>query len=94
MIIQQNMYSCGKHSRTIALNTWFMMKNMRNVWQAGTLGRQLYPGKAKGFTESYQDALREDHAYFLVDLTPNDIDNDRLRTRIFSGEHPVVYKLT
>ena len=51
ILITQNLYPGGKHARTIALNTWYMvlMKNLRDVSQVSILGRQLYPGKSKGF---------------------------------------------
>ena len=43
ILITQNLYPEGKHARTIALNTWYMilMKNLRDVSQVGILGRQL-----------------------------------------------------
>ena len=54
ILITQNLYPGGKHARTIALNTWYMvlMKNLRDVSQVGILGRQLYPGRGKGFMKA------------------------------------------
>ena len=48
-----------KHARTMALNTLYMvlLKNLRDVSQVTILGRQLYPGKSKGFLKAYEDAL-------------------------------------
>lgn len=96
ILITQNLYPGGKHARTIALNTWYMvlMKNLRDVSQVGVLGRQLYPGKTKGFLKAYEDALSEKHGYFLVDMSPHAEDKYRLRTHIFPREDPVVYRLT
>ena len=94
ILITQNLYPGGKHARTIALNTWYMvlMKNVRDVSQVGILGRQLYPGKSKGFMKAYEDALT--HGYFLVDTSPHAEDKYRLRTNIFPGDYPIVYRLT
>lgn len=94
ILITQNLFPRGKHARTIALNTWYqvLMKNLRDVSQVSILGRQLYPGKAKGFMDAYQDALT--HSYFIVDMSPHSDDRYRLRTRIFPNEDPIIYQLT
>ena len=96
VIIQQNLFYGGKHARTIALNQWYMvlLKNLRDVSQVGILGRQLYPGKTRGFLKAYEDALSEKHGYLLVDMSPHSEDKYRLRTHIFPGEDPTVYRLT
>lgn len=97
ILITQNIYPGGKHARTIALNTWYMvlLKNLRDVSQVGILGRQLYPGKTKGFIKAYEDALScGKHSYFVVDMCPYAQDQYRLRTRVFPGEDPIVYRLT
>jgi len=96
ILITQNLYPKGKHARTIALNTWYMvlMKNLRDVSQVGVLGRQLYPGKVKGFMDAYQDALQSKHGYLIVDMSPHGEDKYRLRTRVFPGEDPIIYRLT
>lgn len=94
ILITQNLYPRGKHSRTIALNTWYMvlMKNLRDVSQVGIMGRQLYPGKARGFTKAYEDSLKR--GYFIVDMSPHSDDRYRLRTDIFPGQDPIIYRLT
>ena len=97
ILITQNLYPGGKHARTIALNTWYMLllKNLRDVSQVSILGRQLHPGKSKGFLQAYEDALSSDkHGYFLVDMSPHADNRYRLRTHIFPGEDPVIYRLT
>ena len=97
ILITQNLYPGGKHARTIALNTWYMvlMKNLRDVSQVSILGRQLYPGKSKGFLQAYEDALNsEKYGYFVVDMNPHAEDRYRLRTRIFPQEDPIIYRLT
>ena len=96
IMITQNLYPGGKHARTIALNTWclVLMKNIRDVSQVGVLGRQLYPGKSRGFMKAYEDALDTRQGYFLVDMSPYSDDKYCLRTRIFPAEDPIVYHLT
>ena len=95
ILITQNLFPQGKHARTIALNTWYLvlMKNLRDMSQVGVLGRQLYPGKSKGFMSVYQDALQSKHGYLVVDMSPHAEDQYRLRTRVFPKEDPIVYRL-
>ena len=95
ILITQNLYPQGKHARTIALNTWYLvlMKNLRDVSQVSVLGRQLYPGKGKGFMDAYQDALQAKHGYLVVDMSPHAEDKYRLRTRIFPDEDLIIYQL-
>ena len=96
IMITQNLYPGGKHARTIALNTWYLvlMKNIRDISQVGVLGRQLYPSKSGVFMKAYEDALNTRHGYFIVDMSPYSDDKYRLRTRIFPNEDPIVYRLT
>ena len=97
ILITQNLYPGGKHARTIALNTLYtvLMKNLRDVSQVSILGRQLYPGKSKGFLQAYKDALNSNKfGYFVVDMSPHAEDKYRLRSHIFPGEDPIIYQLT
>ena len=94
ILIAQNLYPGGKHARTIA---WYMvlMKNLGDVSQVSILGRQLYPGKSKGFLQAYKDALNSNKfGYFVVDMSPHAEDKYRLRSLIFPGEDPIIYQLT
>ena len=77
IMITQNLYPRENHARTIAFNTWYLvlMKNIRDVSQIGVLGRQLYPGKSRGFMKAYEDALDTRHGYFLVDMSPYSEDS-------------------
>ena len=94
ILIAQNLYPGGKHARTIA---WYMvlMKNLGDVSQVSILGRQLYPGKSKGFLQAYKDALNSNKfGYFVVDMSPHAEDVYRLRSLIFPGEDPIIFQLT
>lgn len=93
VLISQNAFYRAARSRTIALNTTYMilMKNVRDVSQIAILGRQLYPGKWKLLTEAYSDATSNPYGYLVVDMSPHSDDTYRLRTRVFPGEDPIVY---
>ena len=89
IMITQNLYPGGKHAKTIALNTWYMvlMKNLRDVSQVSILGRQLYPGKSKGFLQAYKDALNSNKfGYFVVVMSPHAEDEYRLRPVFSQGK--------
>ena len=94
ILITQNLYPGGKHARTIALNMWYMvlMKNLRDVSQVGIPGRQLYPGRGKVFMKAYEDAVGSKEVYLIVDTSPH--GDDRLRSRVFPGQDPLVYRLS
>lgn len=61
VLLSQNIYPMGKHARTIALNTWYLilMKHLRDVSQFGTLAR---------FVKAYEDALSEKYSYLVVEI--------------------------
>ena len=93
VFITQNIFPRGTKSRTIALNTTYlvMMKNVRDVSQVATLGRQLFPGRSKILTSAFADATSLPFGYLVVDMSPHSVDTYRLRTRVFPGEDPIVY---
>lgn len=93
IFITQNIFQQGKHSRTIALNTHYLIlfRNLRDASQVSHLGRQLFPGKNQFLIQAYQDATRIPYSYILIDMSPHSEDKYRLRTRILPGEDPIVY---
>lgn len=93
IFVTQQLFYQGKKARTIALNTWYMvlLKNLRNVAQVSTLGRQLFPGKGNALANAYQDCLKTPYGYLVVDMAPNTNDLYRLRTNVFPGEDPLIY---
>ena len=73
----QNLFSKNKESRTISLNTQYIVvfKNPRDVSKMTTLAKQMYPGRVKYFQEAFADATSTPYGYILVDLkqdTPED----------------------
>ncbi len=95
VFVTQNLYMAGKHARTIALNTTYnvLFRNPRDASQVQTLGRQLFPGKSAAFKEAYADATRAPYGYLVVDLSPIVDERYRVRTHIFPGECPVLYRV-
>lgn len=90
----QNLFQRGSRSRTIALNTYYLvlMKKVRDASQIAFLGRQLFSGHSNFLTEAYADATKSPYGYLLVDTSPHSEDKYRLRTHIFPGEDPIIYQ--
>ena len=88
----QNLFFQGKSSRTISLNTNYLIlfKNPRDNNQVGVLGRQMYPGDTKFFMECFQNAVKEPFGYLMIDYKAKTPEDFRLRTDLLSNR-PVVY---
>jgi len=93
MFLAQNLFPKNKFARTISLNAHYMIlfKNPRDASQFANLARQMYPKSSKFAVEAYKDATREPYSYLLLDLTPEQDEDLRLRTNIFPGEKHYVY---
>lgn len=93
MYIVQNVFCQGKRSRTIALNTKYMVlfKNPRDKLQIVSLARQMYPGKTQFFLEAFEDATKTPYGYLVVDLNASTPDAFRLRTGLFPPDQPAAY---
>lgn len=89
----QNLFFQGRSSRTINLNTNYMVlfKNPRDKLQISILARQMYPSNNKYFLECYQDATARPYGYLFVDLKATTPEEFRLRSGLFSWENPAVY---
>ena len=81
--INQNIFCPGKHSRTINLNTHYLiiMRNPRDVNTMKVLGRQLGLGNA--LHEAFMDVHKEPYSYLIVDLSPKSNEQYKLRTKVF-----------
>ena len=96
ILITQNLFFGGKHSRNISLNCshYILMRN-RDMGQIETLGRQIYgKGNGSNFLSVYKTALSVNkYGYLLLDLGPNTPEVLQLRTNIL-GETPyqIVYQ--
>ena len=91
--INQNMFCPGKHSRTINLNTHYLiiMRNPRDVSTMKILGRQLGIGNA--LHEAYTDVHKTPFSYLLTDVSPTSDEQYKLLTNIFPGEDLLAYKV-
>ena len=66
----QNFFPKGTKSRTLTLITTYLilMKNVRDVSQVATLGRQISPGRSKVLTEVYLDSVQLPFGYLVIDM--------------------------
>ena len=89
----QNLFHKNKHIQTISLNAHYMVffKKPRDASQFASLARQMYPNKSEFAVEAYKDATKEPYSYLFVDLRPEQDEDLRLRTNVFSDETGYVY---
>ena len=86
--IVQNLFHQGKGSRSISLNSHYLVlfKNPRDKLQILTLAKQMYPGQTDFFLNQYDEAVKRPFGYLLIDLKTTTQDNCRLRTNVLSSE--------
>ena len=86
--IVQNLFHQGKGSRSISLNSHYLVlfKNPCEKLQVLTLAKQMYHGRTDFFLKQYEGALRRPFGYLLVDLKTTTQDDCRLRTNALPGE--------
>ena len=68
--IVQNLFHQGKGSRSISLNSHYLVlfKNPRDKLQILTLAKQMYPGQTDFFLNQYEKAVKRPFGYLLIDL--------------------------
>ena len=86
--IVQNIFHLGKGSRSISLNSHYLVlfKNPRNKLQILTLAKQMYPGQTDFFLNHYEEAVKRPFGYLWTDLKTTTQDNCRLRTNVLPSE--------
>ena len=86
--IVQNVFHQGKGSRSISLNSHYLVlfKNPRDKLQVLILAKQMYPGRTDFFLKQYEEAVRRPYGYLLIDLKTTTQDDSRLRTNVLPGE--------
>ena len=86
--IVQNLFHQGKDSRSISLNSHYLVlfKNPRDKLQILTLARQMYPGQTDFFFNRYKKAVKRPFGYLLIDLKTTTQDNCRFRTNVLPSE--------
>jgi hypothetical protein len=90
LYLTQNLFPPGKLSRTISLNSHYMLifRNPRDSLGVTTLA---FPKHTNYLMEAFCDATSKPYGYLLIDchqLTP---ENLCLRTNILPGERQIVY---
>ncbi|KAM7406688.1 hypothetical protein PAMP_001045 [Pampus punctatissimus] len=92
LYLVQNLFFQGKASRTINLNTNYLVlfKNPRDKYQVMLMAKQMFPGKSKFFMECFENATSVPYGYLLIDYKARTPDDLRLRTDLLS-DAPVVY---
>ena len=95
--ITQNMFQQSKSSRTISLNSRYMVvfRNERDTNQIKTLANQM---QAPHLIPAYNDATSTEHGYLVIDFHARTKREMRLRTDIFhrwftkdEDQGPIVY---
>ena len=91
--LTQNLFPPGKLSRTISLNSHYIIvfKNPRDSLGIATLSKQMFPGRSQYLRDSFHDATKKPFSYLLIDCHPQTPENIRLRTNILPGERHIVY---
>ena len=76
----QNLYYQGKESRTMSLNSQYLVlfNNPRDQQQITVLARQMYLGQSEKFLSTYRMATSKPFGYLLIDLKPEPPNAKRL----------------
>ena len=93
MYLTQNLFPPGKQSRTISLNSHYIIvfKHPIDLLGISTLACQMYPNNTNFLVQSFQDATKKPNGYLLLDLHQHTPENMRLRTNILPGQKQIVY---
>ena len=83
--LMQNLFHQGKQSRTISLNSNYLilLKNPRDQQQISVLGRQIYPNNPCHLLDVYKNAVSRPHGHLVVDLKQDTPESERLKPNIF-----------
>lgn len=95
--IVQNIFNQSKEMRNVSLNSHYLVlfKNPRDKTQARTLGQQMYPTNPGFLLDAYEDAVKTQYGYLLIDLHPSSDDSFRVRSNIFDKSlGTTIYKPT
>jgi hypothetical protein len=95
IFLTQNLYERGKFSRAINLNACYIIlfRNIRDSNQIKYLGQQLFSDKWRSLVTIYDDVMKGEFQYLVIDLHPYSKNEYRLRTKIFPGEDMEIYQI-
>ena len=85
LYLTQNLFPPGKLSRTISLNSHYMLifRNPRDSLGIATLAKQMFPKHTDYLLEAFRDATSKPYGYLLINchqLTPESIRKDKSLT--------------
>ncbi len=91
-LLTQNIFSKGKYSRDISLNSNYLVlfRNPRDKLQLSILARQMYPGDTSFFMQSLDDATKNPHGY-LFHLKQETEERNRKQTGILPLQIRIIY---
>ena len=90
-LVSQNIYTKGKFTRDINLNSsnMILFKNPRDSVQISILARQMFPNRSKAFMEAFMDAV-ENYRYIFLDFDLETSDKLRIQTNIVDDKR-IIY---
>ena len=91
--LTQNIFSKGKYSRDLSLNSNYIInfKNPRDQLQMQVLARQIFGNKSKYLMESYDDATKNPYGYIFLDLRQDTELRNRVQTGILPFQKRIIY---
>ncbi|CAG2236750.1 unnamed protein product [Mytilus edulis] len=89
--IMQNAFSKGKESRTMSINSQYIVlfKNPRDQVGPAIFARQMYPNNPKKFMNKYKEGTQQPYGSLFIDLKQNTPEDDRLKLNIFESKNMV-----
>jgi GTPase SAR1 family protein len=94
ILISHNLFPKGKHSRTISLNTNYLIlfNNPRDKTQINVLARQIYPENPNFLLEVFEDAIDAiNHGYLFLDFRQDTLKRNRIQTNIIPNNIRILY---
>ncbi|CAG2214066.1 unnamed protein product [Mytilus edulis] len=87
--IMQNAFSKGKESRTMSINSQYIVlfKNPRDQVGPAIFARQMYPNNPKKFMNKYREGTQRPYGSLFIDLKQNTPEDDRLKINIFENKN-------
>lgn len=91
ILVTQNLFL--KQIKTARNNTHviILIKSPAAAMQAKNLAIQIFSGKLKFFMEVFDDVMKNDYAYLVIDNHPKTAENQRLKTYIYPQEQTIYY---
>ncbi len=91
LYLTQNLFPPRKLSRTISLNSHYMLifRNPRDSLGITTLAKQMFPKHTNYLLEAFRDATSQPYGYLLIDCHQLTLESIRLRANNLPGERQI-----